>query len=1109
MSQIQRTVLIIEDSKEDCELYKRYLRQQEDFYYNFIETELGQSGLELYRRYQPELILLDYQLPDLEGLEFLKQLQTQTQQSLLPVIIVTGAENEAIAAQGLKAGAQDYLIKGQISPEKLLLTIERTIERVQLQLQLQQRIKSEQIIAQITQQIYQSLDLERILQTTVDLVRQFLKTDRVLIFRFAPDGDGTVVAESVGSGWRSLLNAKIQDLCLVEAEIDRYRQGQIGSYLEDAAIAPGDCPKLTQLQVRANLVVPILSENQLWGLLIAHHCQAPRLWQPLEIDLLQHLTTHIAIAIRQTELDRGIPRFSPDGSLTGYIGSCIEIDNRKQTEEALRTSEEFKQRILESSSDCIKLLDLNGLLLYMNEGGMSLMEIEDLTPLLNTEWVSFWQGETYAAAQNAIAKAKAGEVGKFQGWCLTAKGTPKCWDVLITPILDINRQVIQLLAVSRDMTDRKRTEQALRESEAQFRTLADNMSQFAWMADRTGWLFWYNRRWLEYTGTTLEEMQGWGWQKVHHPEHIDRVVEHFSHCLETGEQWEDTFLLKGKDGNYRWFLSRAIPIRDEQGEIACWFGTNTDIEDRKQIEEALRQSEERYRCLAELIPQLVWTTNSEGTILDVNQRWSEYTGLTLAEVQSQGWEIIVYPDDLPVISQQWAAALQTETYYQAEGRIRGADGTYRWHLHQAIPQKNEQGQIIKWFGTATDIETQKQLEKERDRLLQLEQSARLAAEQANRVKDEFLAILSHELRSPLNPILGWTQLMQSPKFDSTRIAEGLAVIERNAKLQTQLIDDLLDVAKILRGKLNLKITPVNLKVAIKQAIETVKTAAISKSIAITPILANIGLVSGDYARIQQIIWNLLSNAIKFTPHRGRVEIRLEQVGNRAKITVTDSGKGIKPDFLPYIFESFRQEDLSISRKHGGLGLGLSIVRYLVEAHEGKVFADSLGEGQGATFTVELPLLEVEPTTNQTERLPDPNIDLTGIRILTIDDNPDACLILNLSLSQCGAEVVTVASADEFWQSLASFQPHLSISDIGMPEVDGYTLIQQLRSLPPEQGGQIPAIALTAYVGEIEQQKAMAVGFQLHLAKPIALSQLIQAVAKLVHQSRQNISSEKK
>jgi PAS domain S-box-containing protein len=815
MSQTQRTVLMIDDSQEDCELIKRYLQQQEDYLYNFIQTETGKEGLKLYDRYQPDVLLLDYQLPDLAGLEFLKQLQTQTQQLCLPVIIVTVLGNEAIAVQYLKAGAQNYLIKEQISAHKLLLAIDGTIERVKLQQQLNQRVQSERVIAQITQQIYQSLDLNQVLQTTVDEVRKFLKTDQVLIFRFESENNGRVLTESVDSQWRSLLDAKIEDFCLDQEYIKLYRQGQVSSRskLENKAI---NSKILARLQVQAELVVSILHKNKLWGLLIVNHCQATRLWQPLEIELLQQLAIQLAIAIRQAELyqqaqaeleqrreaektskesenrfrimannapvmiwmsgvdqqcnffnqpwlnftgrtleqelgigwaeqvhpddaercwniysssfdarqefkmeyrlrradgeyrwilDHGVPRFSANGNFAGYIDYCIEIHERKRVEEerqetaeALRTSEEFKQRILESSSDCIKLLDLNGRLLYMNAGGMCLMEIEDFTCFLNAEWVSFWQGESQAAARKAIAIAKAGKIGKFQGLCSTAKGKSKWWDVIVTPIHDATGQVIQLLSVSRDITERKQTEEALRQSEAQFRTLADNMSQFAWMTDQNGWIFWYNRRWFEYTGTTLESMQGWGWQKVHHPEHLDRVVRYFSHCIKTGQLWEDTFPLRGKDGNYRWFLSRATPIRDEQGQIICWFGTNTDIDDQKQTEEALRQSEERYRCLAELIPQLIWTTDTEGVVLDVNQRWTEYTGLTLAQAQSQGWEAVVYPEDLPSLTQHWAAALQAGTYYQAEGRMRRADGAYRWHFHQAVPQKNEQGQIIRNLG---------------------------------------------------------------------------------------------------------------------------------------------------------------------------------------------------------------------------------------------------------------------------------------------------------------------------------------------------------------------------------------------------------------------------
>lgn len=1088
MSKPERTVLIVDDSAEDRELYRRYLLRDREYSYIILEAELGRQGLELWQQKQPDVVLLDYRLPDLDGLEFLAKLQTQ--QPFLPILVVTGQGNEAIAVQAIKAGAQDYLVKGQISPESLQVAVNGAIEAVQLRSQLQQRIEGERLIGEITQQIYQSLNLEQIFQTTVDTVRQFLHTDRVVVFQLQPDGNGVVVAESVSKKWQSLKSSSFYDPCLADNNLRRerpavlncdphfnenyveiYRQSWVRakSDIYDGSIDPCHVELLAQFQVRANLVIPIMHADQFWGLLIAHHCSEPRVWQTLEIELLQQLTTHVSIALQQAQLYQQV-----------------------------QSSEELKRRMLESSSDCIKLLDLDGRLLYMNAGGMCLMEIDNLDDYLQQKWSCFWSDEIQPEMEKAIALTKAGKLSRFQGYCATAKGTPKFWDVIISPVLNATGQVVQLLAVSRDISQSQQTELDLRESEERFRTLADNMSQFAWMTDASGGIFWYNQRWFDYTGTTLAEMQGWGWQKVHHPEHVERVVKYFRHFIEIGEPWEDTFPIRGQDGKYRWFLSRAIPIRNEQGEIVRWFGTNTDIEKLRQTELDLRESEERYRCLIESIPQLVWTASQEGTILNVNQRWLDFTGLSLEQIQTLGWQTVVHPEDAPHLNQQWALAIQSNNaYYQAEGRMRRSDGKYRWHLHQAIAQKNEQGQVVKWFGTATDIEAQKQLEIERDRALEWEKAARGEAERANRIKDEFLAIVSHELRSPLNPILGWSQLLQTQNFDQSRMAQGLEIIERNAKLQSQLIDDLLDVAKILRGKLNLNTTPLNLVLAIQSALEAVKTAAVAKSISLNLVLPNIGQIAGDVTRLQQIIWNLLSNAIKFTPAGGQVDICLEQIDNLAQITVSDTGKGINSDFLPHIFEYFRQQDASITRNHGGLGLGLAIVYHLVEAHGGTISAQSDGEGLGATFTVRLPLINVEPEIEQNNSLSNRELDLTGIQVLCVDDQLDARELLDVLLTQYGAKVMTVASATEALKVLESFPADILVSDIGMPETNGYSLIEQIRSLPSEQGGQIPAIALTAYAGETDRERALSCGFQEHLPKPVDANQLIQTMLTLV------------
>ena len=390
----------------------------------------------------------------------------------------------------------------------------------------------------------------------------------------------------------------------------------------------------------------------------------------------------------------------------------------------------------------------------------------------------------------------------------------------------------------------------------------------------------------------------------------------------------------------------------------------------------------------------------------------------------------------------------------------------------------------------------------RAHLYEAERTARNAAESANRIKDEFLAVLSHELRTPLNPILGWTKLMRTRKLDQLTNDRALETIERNAKLQTQLIEDLLDVSRILQGKLNLNFYPINLLSVIEAAIETVRLSAQAKSIEIQTILkSGVGQVLGDANRLQQVIWNILSNAIKFTPTGGQVKIKLEQVGLQVQICITDTGKGIVPEFLAYVFDYFRQADSATTRKFGGLGLGLAIVRHLVELHGGTVEAESLGEGQGATFTVILPCLQdeskgIKNAKDNSSLLADQSSPLSGLQILVVDDDADMREFLSFMLEQYGATVITVTSAIEALTALSQSQPNLIISDIGMPEMDGYMLMRQVRSLKPEQGGTIPAIALTAYAGEMDQQQALAVGFQQHISKPVDPQELVKAIVLL-------------
>lgn len=528
-----------------------------------------------------------------------------------------------------------------------------------------------------------------------------------------------------------------------------------------------------------------------------------------------------------------------------------------------------------------------------------------------------------------------------------------------------------------------------------------------------------------------------------------------------------------------------------------------EITERQRILEVLRQSEERYRYLAEAIPQLVWTTDADGQSDYFNQNWCEYTGLTLEESLGSGWLAALHPDDVNRSSQAWLNCVEIRTLYEIEYRFkRAADGSYRWHLARGLPLKDEQGRVVKWFGTCTDIHEQKQIQQERAHLLQLEQVARAKAEAANRIKDEFIAVLSHELRTPLNAILGWSRLLQDHSFDQAQTSQALATIERNARLQVQLIEDLLDISGILQGKLTLKITNVNLESIILTAVETMHLAAESKSIEVkTVFVPNVGQIMGDSTRLQQVVWNLLSNAVKFTARGGKVEVRLKQADGYAQVIVSDTGKGISAEFLPYVFDYFRQADSSSTRKFGGLGLGLAIVRNIVEMHGGTINAESLGESQGATFTVKLPLAEdgtsIRNGQNQAKFLAPNSLPLAGVRVLVVDDDADSRDFVSFILEQEGADAIAVSSAFEAIQALVELKPDVLVSDIGMPNVDGYTLIRQVRTWTPAEGGQIPAIALTAFARNSDQQQAIAAGFQMHLPKPLNPEELVAAVVKLL------------
>ena len=790
-----------------------------------------------------------------------------------------------------------------------------------------------------------------------------------------------------------------------------------------------------------------------------------------------------------------------------------------------------------------------------------------------------------------------------------------------------------------DVTDRRRAEEAMRQGEASFRQLADAMPQIVFTSRPDGFVDYFNDKWYEFTGQPRGGVGGdESWTAVIHPDDLQRTAEGWAAAMAAGDLYEIEYRFRrGGDGAYRWHLGRALPVRDEAGRIVRWFGTATDIHDRKTTETALGDSEARLADVMRTALDCVIGMDHHGRVTDWNPAAESTFGWTHDEAVGQELAAMVIPPALrerhraglanflvggegPVLNKRLElsavrrggeefpveltiARMATEppsftgfvrditdrrraeaTLRESEARYRGlfesidqgfcvielirdAAGRavdYRYvEINPAFEQQtgfrdavgrtinemvadmepfwnevydrvartgeparfeNEAAQMGRWYDVFAfraggegsrrvailfkDITADKRADREREQLLEAERAARTEAERASNMKDEFLATLSHELRTPLNAILGWSQILRTGGADAADVAEAVDVIERNARAQTQIIEDLLDMSRIISGKIRLDVQEVDLEAVVRAAIETVKPAAEAKNIRVVPVLDPLAHpVSGDPNRLQQVFWNLLSNAVKFSPKGGRVQVLLKRINSHLEVDIIDTGEGIEPQFLPFVFDRFRQADATTTRAHGGLGLGLAIVKQLVELHGGTVRAKSGGKGQGTTFAVMLPVtvLHPDPDPEPVRRHPrgdgatvDPAAcaKLAGVKVLVVDDEPDARGLVRRLLSDCHAEVSVAGSAAEAMRRLQEDVPDVLVSDIGMPGEDGYALIRRVRDLPDREGGDVPAIALTAYARAEDRVKVLTAGYHMHLAKPVEPAELITVVASL-------------
>jgi len=539
---------------------------------------------------------------------------------------------------------------------------------------------------------------------------------------------------------------------------------------------------------------------------------------------------------------------------------------------------------------------------------------------------------------------------------------------------------------------------------------------------------------------------------------------------------------------------------------------------RRRADEDLRKESDWLRVTLSSIGDAVITTDVEGRVTFMNRVAESLTGWAQAEAIGRSlpdiFQILNEESRQPVENPALRTLSAGATVGLANHTILIAkDGTERPIDDSAAPIRNEQGEVVGTVLVFRDISERKRLELEREQLLAAAQAAQKQAEQANRLKDEFLATASHELRTPLTAVVGWSRLLRTGKLDAENSARALESIERNATLQTKLIDDLLDVSRIITGKLTLDRRPLEIAHVVSDAVNTVRPAADAKNIAIeTSFDAEAEPVLGDANRLQQVVWNLLSNAVKFTPKNGRIEVALQRVNSEVQVSVGDSGEGISSEFLPYVFDRFSQGDGKTTRPHSGLGLGLAIVRQLVELHGGTVKAHSDGPGRGATFKLRLPVLSINLVPGSRSALSDSTLAearatdglsiecpprLDGVRVLVVDDDFDTRQMLKAVLSECQADVITASSAAEAIKEIQQRKPDVLVSDVGMPEQDGYDLIKQVRETESADNAiRVPALALTAYAKAEDRVRALAGGYQVHLAKPVEPAEFVLVVANL-------------
>lgn len=792
------------------------------------------------------------------------------------------------------------------------------------------------------------------------------------------------------------------------------------------------------------------------------------------------------------------------------IPGNVSLDEKKDILPVEDIAPYWLAALIDSADDAIISKTLDGIITSWNKGAERIFGYR-ADEVIGKPVLILIPPDHHNEEPEILSRIKAGErIEHYETIRIRKDGSPVNISLTVSPIKKPDGQIIGASKIARDISALKHAEETLRQSENQLRLITDAIPALISYVDREHRYRFVNQSYTDWFARAPEEIVGRHLSEVMGEAAYAAILPNLERVF-SGEEFEFEQLMPYREGERIIHVSYVPDFDAATGKVQGVCALVRDISENKKAEARLRESEARFAKAFDASP-LVLTISSldTGKLLEVNETFVKATGFSREEAIGK----------TTIELGLWAKPQEREEEMQTvrqTGQIRNAE--YLFHTRNGDIIGLLSAEHIQIGGESfaltviQDITEHKRAEQERDEFLRREQIARQQAEEASRLKDEFLATVSHEIRTPLNAILGWSQMLMTRKINPDDMSSAIATIYRNAKSQAQLIEDILDVSRIITGKIRLEPQQILLAPLIQTAVESLRPAIEAKNIHLQMRLDfEPRTVSADPNRLQQVVWNLVSNAIKFTPENGSVSIELESDAAQTKIIVSDTGKGIDAKFLPFVFERFRQADGSSTRKHGGLGLGLAIVRHIVELHGGKVAVNSAGEDKGTTFTVFLPLTEpaaIDLQKADGEKLPASKLNFSnaptavsdskikGLRVLLIDDETDTLDLLSVILGQNGAEVKTEKTVAGALELIKQWLPDVIISDIAMPGEDGYAFIKKLRMLPPEQGGAIPVIALTAYVGIKERTQILSSGFQMYVPKPIEPSELVGALENFV------------